>query len=83
MIEFLLAFLHIYLMCGFFVAMMFPMIRCEFIDERHVFMRRSGETGAEFIGKVILAGLGWPAVIGAIGYYWLTNFIIPWLTQPR
>jgi len=82
MMELLLGFLHVYAMLGFFVAIMFPMMREEFSDQRF-FFRKHGETGAELIGKTILAFLGWPAIVGAVGYYWLTEFIIPWLTKPK
>jgi len=82
MIEFLLGFLHIYAMCGFFIAIFFPMFRGAFSEERF-FIRKPGETDAELIGKTLLAALGWPAIVGAVGYYWLTNFIIPWLTKPK
>lgn len=82
MIDFLFTFMVYYGMGAFFITIFFPMMREEFSDERF-FIRKPGETGIELIGKTILAGLGWPAIVGAVGYYWLTEFIIPWLTQPK
>lgn len=82
MMELLFSFAYVYGMCGFFVAISYPMMRAEFSDELF-FIRKPGETGIELIGKTILAALGWPAIAGAIGYYWLTEFVIPWLTQPK
>lgn len=82
MIELLFGFLHFYGMCAFFMAIMFPMFREAFSEERF-FIRKPGETGIELIGKTILAALGWPAIVGAVGYHWLTKFIIPWLTKPK
>jgi hypothetical protein len=82
MMEFISTLLTIYAMIGFHVSILYPMMREEFSDERF-FIRKPGETGAELIGKTILAFLFWPAPAGAIMYYWIIEFIIPWLTNPK
>lgn len=82
MMELLLEFLYVYGMGAFFMAIMFPALREAFSEERF-FIRKPGETGAELIGKTLLAALFWPAPVGAVLYHWLTKFIIPWLTEPK
>lgn len=70
-----------YLYIGMLFTMMWPMARGIFVDDLGMW-RREGETGLQFIFKMVGVWLVWPIPFLAIGVYILKEFVIPWLTTP-
>jgi hypothetical protein len=75
--------LFLYINFGFAYALLWPMFRDMKNESSHIILRKAGETGAAFIGKLVLNGLIWPIPVAYLTYDFTKRYIVPWLFNPK
>lgn len=75
------AFVFPYLVGSLTAGMIWLMIR-DIITDGHGGMRQEGETGLVFLGRCLAVAAIWPIPTAWLLYLFITEMVIPWLTEP-